>query len=109
MGRDAAPAGEARNLALGRLRESARAPLRALREELAGLGQGELPASQETRPGADGGTPSRETPANAVVERREARVRAQRARRASQACAGNPKPAGAVAPPQRLSALRSLT
>ena len=38
-GRDAAPAGEARNLALGRLRGSARAPLRALCEELAELAQ----------------------------------------------------------------------
>ena len=35
--RGAAPAGEARNLALGRLRDSARAPLRALCEELAAL------------------------------------------------------------------------
>ncbi len=33
----AAPAGEARNLALGRLRDPARVPLRARREELAAL------------------------------------------------------------------------
>src|SRR5262249_15178949 len=37
--RDAAPADEARNLVLGRPRDSGRAALRPLCEELAGLGQ----------------------------------------------------------------------
>ena len=43
----AAPAGEARNLALGRLRDPARAPLWALCEELAGLGRAVSPESRK--------------------------------------------------------------
>src|SRR5712691_13308250 len=54
MGQGAAPAGWARNPALGRLRGSARAALGPLCKELAGLGQGrQCPTSQEARPGAD--------------------------------------------------------
>src|SRR5262249_11683721 len=74
--RDAAPARGARNLAPGRPRDSGRAALRPLCEELAGLGLCgrlcRLPSSQEARPRAE---PLASMPVvRAAVERREASI-----------------------------------
>src|SRR6267142_2475747 len=103
MGQAAAPAGVARNPALGRLRGSARAALGPLCKELAGLGQGrQCPTSQEARPGAD---------AEPKVPLEKPRWSAERRSRPASS-AGDPgigptarRVTGAAFPHQRLSAL----
>ena len=79
MERDAAPAGVVRSHALGRLRGSARWPLRAGREEFADR---EAPMPSAKR-GPEPVVVSRETRAIAAVERREACAPDHGARRAS--------------------------
>jgi hypothetical protein len=81
-GTGAAPAGEAHDLALGRLRDPARPALRPVCREPAGLGQARA-TSQEARPGV-GSTRLRGSGGRAAVERREAGVLRQRTRRARQ-------------------------
>jgi hypothetical protein len=105
MEQGAVPAGEARNLALGRLRGPARPALRPVCEELAGLGLGASSRPRKRGPGT-GPRPLRWRSGEAAVERREARLLDRKRRRhASQACrAASPAAHGASHAPAFLGA-----